>query len=172
MTVGTFKYARIIATVAVGMSLAIAWPPVAALCWNVIRWPFYLPIFLIGARYGPFSGLVCGVAAICVFLTFSRTIGNAWPGILGPDFAVAGLPAGISQASSRSRRPYFTSESDAWPSGDRLLEPEIGIDLNPLASIEIAAGLLAQDDTSEALRRELVGIVLAECEHLSVSIRG
>jgi signal transduction histidine kinase len=64
------------------------------------------------------------------------------------------------------------SGTEPLPSGGRLPEPEIGIDLNPLASIEIAAGLLAQDDTSAAMRGELVGIVLAECEHLSASIRG
>jgi hypothetical protein len=73
---------------------------------------------------------------------------------------------------SRSVQPYLASRTEPLPSGGRLPDPELGIDLNPIASIEIAAGLLAQDDTSAAMRGELVGIVLAECEHLSASIRG
>jgi hypothetical protein len=179
MTMVTSTPARTIATVslcfALGATLTLV--PSPGLWWNVIRWPFYLPIFLIGVSYGPSSGLACGVAValFCVFVAVSRGTGDSWRGILAPDFAVVGLLGGFSRVwsrSSRSLQPYFTSGTDPVPSSGQLLEPEIGIDLNPLASIEIAAGLLAQDDTSAALRRELVGIVLAECEHLSASIQG
>jgi hypothetical protein len=168
--------ARSIATVALCLALGatLAFVPSPGLWWNVIRWPFYLPIFLIGARYGPFSGLACGVAValFCIFVAASRGTGDSWRGIVATDVAVVGLLGGFSKVWSRSLQPYFTSATDPLPSGGRLPDPEIGIDLNPLASIEMAAGLLAQDDTPTAMRGELVGIVLAECEHLSASIQG
>ncbi len=112
------------------------------------------------------------VALFFIFVAASRDAGDSWRGIVATDLAVVGLLGGFSRGWSRSGEPNFMSGTDPLPSGERLPEPEIGIDLNPLASIEIAAGLLAQDDTSAATRGELVGIVLRECEHLSASIRG
>ncbi len=156
------------------LGATLAFVPSSGLWWNVVRWPFYLPIFLIGARYGPFSGLACGVAVALffIFIAASRETGDSWRGVVAADVAVVGLLGGFSKVWSRSLQPYFTSRMDSLSSGGRLPDPEIGIDLNPIASIEIAAGLLAQDDTSAAMRGELVGIVLAECEHLSASIQG
>ncbi len=168
--------ARTFATVALCFALGatLAFVPPSGLWWNVIRWPFYLPIFLIGSRYGPFSGLVCGVAVALFFILVaaSREAGDSWRGIVATDVAVVGLLGGFSKVWSGSLQPYFTSRTDQLAPGGRLSDPEISIDLNRLASIEIAAGLLAQEDTSTAVRGELVGIVLTECEHLSASIQG
>lgn len=176
MRMVTSSRARTIATVALCFALGatLAFVPPSGLSWNVIRWPFYLPIFLIGARYGPFSGLVCGVAVALFFILVaaSREAGDSWRGIVATDVAVVGLLGGFSKVWSRSLQPHFTSQTDQLPSVSRLSDPEIGADLNRLASIEIAAGLLAQEDTSTAMRGELVGIVLTECEHLSASIQG
>jgi signal transduction histidine kinase len=51
-----------------------------------------------------------------------------------------------------------------------IAKTNISFDLNPLTSIEVAAKLLDDDDTPPTLREELVGIILKECNHLSVNI--
>jgi hypothetical protein len=112
------------------------------------------------------------VALFFVLVAASREAGDSWRGIVATDVAVVGLLGGFSKVWSRSLQPYFTSRTDQLSPGGRFSDPEIGADLNRLASIEIAAGLLAQEDTSTAVRGELVGIVLTECEHLSASIQG
>lgn len=174
MRMTTSNRARTITTVAFCFALGatLAFMPPSGVWWNVVRWPFYLPIFLVGARYGPFSGLACGVAVAVFFIVVaSKETGDSWRGLVATDVAVVGLLGGFSRVWPRPVQPYFMTGREPLPSGGRLPELEVGIDLNPLASIEIAAGLLAQDDTPPAMRGELVGIVLTECEHLSTSIQ-
>ncbi len=151
MRMTTSNRARTITTVAFCFALGatLAFMPPSGVWWNVVRWPFYLPIFLVGARYGPFSGLACGVAVAVFFIVVaSKETGDSWRGLVATDVAVVGLLGGFSRVWPRPVQPYFMTGREPLPSGGRLPELEVGIDLNPLASIEIAAGLLAQDDTS------------------------
>ena len=168
--------ARTFATVALCFALGatLAFVPPSGLWWNVIRWPFYLPIFLIGSRYGPFSGLACGVAVALFFILVaaSREDGRflaryrrdrrcrRW---IARWFlkSVVGFPATLLHKPDGPVGP--------WRSAFRSRDQHR---FESACSIEIAAGLLAQEDTSTAVRGELVGIVLTECEHLSASIQG
>jgi hypothetical protein len=169
---------RTLAAVAIagGLSLALVWLPVSGMWWHVVRWAYYLPIVLVSAGHGPIAGLFAGVAASLFYglVAASRGTGDmAWLTILAPDLAVVGLFGGsLLERWSGYRRRSSAGRADAWSPLRRTPEPAIKIDLNSLASIESAAGLLGEDDTPTALRQELVGIISTECEHLSASIVG
>ena len=142
--------------------------------WHVVRWAAYLPILLVSARHGPIAGLWSGVAAslLWALVTASRGMGDvAWLSVLSPDFAAVGLFGGrLLGAWPRSRQRYSASEAAAWPEPGRISEPEMDLNLNPIASIQSAAGLLAEEDTPADLRHELAGIISTECGRLSAGI--
>ena len=167
---------RIFVTFAVtlGMTVALAWLPMPGMWWHVARWAAYLPILLVSARHGPMAGLWSGVAAslLWALATGSRGVGDvAWLSILSPDFAAVGLFGGrLLGVWPRSRQRYSASDAEAWREPGRVSEPEIDLNLNPIASIQSAAGLLAEDDTSAELRQELAGIISTECGRLSAGI--
>jgi hypothetical protein len=156
-----------------GLILALAWLPVPGIWWNLVRWAFYLPILLVGARYGSLAGFFAGLTAslLCAVVAVSRGMGDvSWPGTFAPDFAVVGLLGGFLITWPRFRKLYPGREADPWPALGRTSEPEIPFDANPLTSIESAARLLGENDTPADLRQELVGIIAKECNHLSASI--
>jgi hypothetical protein len=160
---------------AVGLTICLILLPLPGIWRHVFRWAFYLPIFLTGASYGPFAGSVGGLAAslLWAFVAVSRGTDDAsWPAVLAPDLVLVGLLGGLLRAQPRTQKSYSGRWTDTWPGLGRISEPDPSFDLNPLSSIESAVGLLAQDETPAALRRELVAIVLTECEHLSGSIKG
>jgi hypothetical protein len=167
---------RIFVTFAVtlGLTVALAWLPMPGIWWHVVRWAAYLPILLVSARHGPIAGLWSGVAAslLWALATVSRGAGDvSWLSILSPDFAAVGLFGGrLLGVWPRSRQRYSVSEADAWPERGRISEPEIDLNLNPIASIQSAAGLLAEEDTPADLRHELAGIISTECGRLSAGI--
>lgn len=167
---------RIFVTFAVtlGMTVALAWLPMPGIWWHVARWAAYLPILLVSARHGPVAGLWSGVAAslLWTLVTTSRGMGDvAWLSILSPDFAAVGLFGGrLLGVLPRSRQRYSALGPAAWPGPGRISEPEIDLNLNPLASIQSAAGLLAEEDTPAELRHELAGIISTECGRLSAGI--
>jgi hypothetical protein len=157
-----------------GLSAALLWLPLPGIWWHVIRSAFYLPIYLTGARYGPFAGLIGGVAAslLCAFGASSSGIFDpGWSSVFSPDLAVVGLLGGFASGLPRFRELHSEGRIEAWPAPSRIAEREINFDLNPLASIEDAVGLLAEADTPDAQRQELVGIILTECRRLSGSIK-
>ena len=161
--------------ITVGLTLALTWLPMPGIWWQVVRWAFYLPILLVGARYGSFAGLFAGVTAslLCAVVAASRGMWDAsWPSILAPDFAVVGLLGGFLRVWPRFRKLYSAGEAATWPALSRISEPEITLDPTPLASIEGAARLLGESDTPAEMRQELVGIIVKECKHLSASITG
>jgi hypothetical protein len=161
--------------ISAGLTLALAWLPMHGVWWHVVRWAFYLPILLTGAKYGSFAGLFAGVAASlsCTVVAASRGMGDvSWSSLLAPDLAVVGLLGGFVRTRPRFRKLYSAGEADPWPALSRVFEPEITFDPNPLTSIETAARLLGENDTPADLRQELVGIISKECKHLSASITG
>ena len=167
---------RIFVTFAVtlGLTVALAWLPMPGIWWHVVRWAAYLPILLVSARHGPIAGLWSGVAAslLWALATVSRGAGDvSWLSILSPDFAAVGLFGGrLLGVWPRSRQRYSASEPAAWPEMGPISEPEIDLNLNPIASIQSAAGLLAEEDTPADLRHELAGIISTECGRLSAGI--
>jgi len=159
--------------ISAGLTVALSWLSMSGIWWQVVRWAFYLPILMVGARYGSSAGLFSGVTAslLCAVVAASRGMGNVtWPGILAPDFAIVGLLGGFIKTWPRFRQLHAAGETDPWPALSRVSEPEIAFDPNPLTSIESAARLLGESDTPAELREELVDIVLKECKHLSASI--
>jgi hypothetical protein len=142
--------------------------------WQVVRLAFYLPILMVGANRGPLAGLSAGVAAssLFAFVVVSRGITDAsWPSILAPDFAVVGLLGGtLMEVWPRFRQLNSARASHAKPAPDKTSEGDIRLDLNPISSIQSAAGLLADGDAPPELRQELFGIISTECEHLSANI--
>lgn len=65
-------------------------------------------------------------------------------------------------------RGHLAAGANTWPA----VNLEADAYLNPLATIQSAAGLLAEEDTSAEVRQELLGIVSKECARLSASIVG
>lgn len=164
-----------LATVAVVVVLAVALAslPMAGIWWHVARWAFYLPILLVSARYGSFSGLLAGVAVslLCVFVAAARGY-NSWPSIFAPDFALVGLLGGRFIGVWPRFNQLLSARAAARPVPGRIAERKLDFDLTPLSSIESAARLLAEEDAGADLRQELVGIIAKECKHLSSSIGG
>jgi hypothetical protein len=164
------------ATVAIAGALgaALVWVPMTGMWWHLLRWAYYLLILMWGARHGPLSGLFAGVAASLLWTIAAATRGMgemAWLNILTPDFAAVGLLGGtFSKVWPRFRHVYSAGRVDAWPALGPTFEPELNVDLNPLASIQSAAGLLSEDDTPTEFRQELCGIIATECKRLSASI--
>lgn len=162
--------------IGLGLTLALTSLPMPGMWWHIARWAFYLPILVVGAKHGSFAGLFAGVTAslLCAVVAASRGMWDVyWPSILAPDFAVVGLLGGFPRMWPRFRKLYSTGEADLWPSLSRISEAEITIDLSPpLASIESAARLLGEGDTPAEMRKELAGIIVKECKHLSGSITG
>lgn len=161
--------------ISVGLTLALSWLPTPGIWWHALRWAFYLPILLVGARYGPLPGLFAGLTAslLCAVATTSRGMADvSWPSIFVPDFAVVGFLGGFLRISPRFGKRYSAGEVDPWPALSQISQPEITLDPSPLASIESAARLLGESDTPAELRQELVGIVVKECQHLSTCITG
>ncbi len=162
--------------VTVGLAVVLVWLPVPGIWWHVVRWAAYLPILAMSARYGPTSGLCAGLAVSLVWalLTVSWGMGDlAWLSMLMPDFAAVGLFGGrLLGVSPRSRQRYAANEALAWPEPGGISAPYADVNLDPIISIQSAAGLLAEEDTSVALRQELADIISRECGRLSVSITG
>lgn len=162
-------------TLAGALTAALIWLPLPGVWWHVIRGICYLPILLVGARYGQIAGLSAGVAAslIYAFAAGSHGVaGMAWLSVLVPDFALVGFLGGrFLHARSRFERLFLTGISGAWPRCGKSSPVGDPFDLNPLASIQSAASLLSEDDTPPAQRQELAGIISAECEHLAVAIK-
>jgi hypothetical protein len=144
------------------------------IAWHVARWALYLPTFLVGCRNGGFAGLFAGLAAslFCALVVINRGMGDAsWACIFAPDFAVIGLlGGGIVDGWPHLRPLYGVKAMDAPLVLRGSLQMKDKPDLNPLANIESAARLLAEDDTPATIRQELVGIIATECEHLSASV--
>jgi signal transduction histidine kinase len=156
------------------LTLALAYLPVPGIAWHVFRWALYLPILLVGARYGSIAGLIAGLTAsfLCALVVAQREIGEAsWPSIFAPDFAIVGLLAGRLVDIWPRFRQLNTARgfSAVLPYSSKSKNK---LDPNPFASIESAARLLAEDDTPANLRQELVGIISTECEHISASVAG
>jgi hypothetical protein len=166
---------RIFAVVAisVGLTLGLAWLPLAGIWLHIARWAFYVPILLVGTRCGWFAGLSAGITAtlLCLAVAASRASEVSWE-ILMPDFAVVGLLGGFLRTEPRFRKLYSAEDPDPWPALSRVFEREITPDPSPLASIESAAQLLGESDNPAELRQELVGIIVTECKHLSATIAG
>jgi len=166
---------RILVTfaVTVGLTVALAWVPMPGLQWRAARWAAYLPVLAVSGRYGPWAGLWAGVATsfLWAFLTVSMGVNNvALLTFLVPDFALIGLFGGrLLGLRQPSRRRNLASGKQA--SGFRKNpEPAIEFNLDPLASIQSAAGLLAEDDTSANVRQELADIISTECGRLEAGI--
>jgi len=160
---------------AAGLSAAIAWLPLPGIWLSVAGLLFYIPIFWIGAQGGPLPGLASGTAAslLCAFVTASR--GDAsWPVLLAvaPGFVLVGLLAGFKKGWPGFQPKYSLKGTDPWPPLSRGPEEEANFDSNPLAAIESAADLLADGNTPQPMRQELVSIIATECSNLSAEIKG
>jgi signal transduction histidine kinase len=163
-------------TVTLGLTVALAWLPMPGVWWHVVRWAAYLPILSVSARHGPIAGLWAGLAASLFWalaMGLRGTDNVAWLSILLPDFVAVGLLGGrLLGVWPRSRQRFSATEADAWPDLRRTSKPEVDLSLNPIASIQFAAGILAEEDTSADVRQELAGIISKECGRLSASITG
>jgi hypothetical protein len=169
---------RIFASIALTIVLTVAliYLPVPGIAWHVFRWALYLPILLVGARYGSLAGLIAGFAASLLFAVVFAEHGNggaSWPGVFAPDFALVGLLAGrLIDVWPRFNQLYTARGMGTSPVPYGTSKSKNKLDPNPFASIESAARLLAEDDTPANLRQELAGIISTECEHLSASVTG
>jgi len=167
---------RIIVTFAVtaGLSLALAWLPMPGVWWHAARWAAYLPILAVSARHGPIAGLWAGVATSLLWIILTDFLGVSdmpWLSFLMPDFAVVGLFGGrLLGVQPPSRRRHSATRKEAWAELGKIPKSAVEFNLNPIASIQSAAGLLAEDDTSADVRHELAGIISTECGRLAASI--
>ena len=167
---------RILVTLAVtaGLTLALAWLPMPGAWWHAARWAAYLPILAVSCRYGPIAGLCAGVATSLLWALLPVFLGASnvsWLSFMVPDFAVVGLFGGqLLGVRQPSRRRHSATGKKPWAEPGRVSEPAIDFNLKPLASIQGAAGLLAEEDTSADVRHELAGIISTECERLAASI--
>lgn len=167
---------RILVTFAVtaGLTLALAWLPMPGLWWHAARWAAYLPILAVSSRHGPMAGLWAAVATSLLWALLTVLIGVnnvAWFSFLVPDFAIVGLFGGrLLDARQPSRRRHSATAQKAWAELGKTREPVLEANLNPIASIESAAGLLAEEDTSADVRQELAGIITTECGRLAANI--
>jgi signal transduction histidine kinase len=111
---------------------------------------------------------------LAVLAAASRGIGETvWPIIVTPDLALVGLlGGGLRRLFPSFGRQQSASRAEIWPEFGRISEPKGSVNLNSLASIQSAAGLLAEDDTPAAMRQELAGIISTECGRLSAGIKG
>jgi len=165
---------RILVTFAVtlGMAVALAWMPMPGAWWHAARWAAYLPVLAVSGRHGPMAGLWSGIAASLLWAALTANLGvndAPWLTLLVPDFVLVGLLGGrLLGARQPSRRLPPASGKKAWVDLGKIPEP--ATDLNPIASIQSAAGLLAEDDTSADVRHELAGIISNECGRLAASI--
>jgi hypothetical protein len=160
----------------VGLSVALGWLPIQGIGWHVASRAYYLPILLVAASHGSLAGLFAGLTAsvLCVLVAATRGMGDmAWLSIFVPDFAIVGFLGGrFLDRWPQFKQLHFASRADVWPALGRSPEPKLSLNLNPLASIQSAAELLAIEETPAGVRQELVGIISMECERLSSSIIG
>jgi hypothetical protein len=159
-----------------GLTVALFGLPLAGLWWPVIRGIYYLPILMVSVRHGPLAGLTAGLGASLLYAFAADSKGMsemAWLSILIPDFALVGLMGGkFLKSGTRLGRVSLAGGSEAWPRLGRTSQIENNFDLNSIASIQSAAGLLSDEDTPPEQREELAGIISTECQHLSASIQG
>ena len=167
---------RILVTfaVTVGLTVALAWVPMPRPWWHAARWAVYLPLLAVSGRHGPLAGLWAGVATSLVWAVLTVSMGVkdvAWLSFLVPDFALIGLFGGrLLGMRQPSKRREFASGKEAWARFGKISEPAMEVNLNPIASIQSAAGLLAEEDTSANVRHELVDIISTECGRLAADI--
>ena len=167
---------RILATFAVtaGLTLALAWLPMPGTLWHAARWAAYLPILAVSSRHGPIAGLWAGVATSLLWAFLAVFLGArdvSWLSFLVPDFAVVGMFGGrLLGVREPARRRRSAAGKKAWAEPGKTPEAAIGFNLNPITTIQSAAGLLAEEDTSPEVRRELAGIISNECGRLAANI--
>ena len=167
---------RILATFAVtaGLTLALAWLPMPGTLWHAVRWVAYVPILAVSCRHGPIAGLWAGVATSLLWAVLMVFLGGSdvsWLSFLAPDFAVVGLFGGRLLGVRRpARRRESATGKRAWAEPGKTPESAIEFNLNPITSIQSAAGLLAEEDTSAEVRHELAGIISTECGRLAANI--
>jgi hypothetical protein len=164
----------LIAVFIAALAAVLAWASMPLLWWHVFSRGFYVPIVAMGARYGPLAGVLAGVTVslVCALLAGWRGSGDfVWFSLLTPDFALAGLLGSKLQMFwTHGWQSHFGSDPDPWLVPPRIEQLQIDGTLDPLASIEGAAGLLADDTTPATVRRELARIISTECGHLSAGI--
>ena len=164
------------AAIAGVLGAALVWLPLPGMWWHVVRWACYVPIVSVSLRHGPMAGFFAGLAASLLYASVAASMGMgnlAWLSILVPDFPVVGLFGGrLFAVGPRLKRPYDESGAETWRAPTRISEADTNIELNSLTSIQTAVELLAEEGTSIDLRRELIEIISAECEHLAARIAG
>ena len=166
---------RILAALAasIGLTLGLAWLPMPGAWWHAARCAAYLPILAVSVRLGPIAGLSAGLATSLLWeLTIFLAARNvAWPSFLVPDFALVGMFGGwLLGVRPPSPRGQPAAGQKGWNGPAQISEPAIEFNLNPIASIQSAAGLLAEADTPADVRHELAGIISTECDRLAASI--
>jgi hypothetical protein len=162
--------------IAGGLTLALFCFPMPGMWWPVIRVTYYLPILFVSARHGALAGLSAGLAASLLYALAAVSRGMSdmpWLSILIPDLALVGLLGGrLLKPKAAFQASVLRKGADAWLRFGRIYGMESTFDMNPIDSIQSAAGLLSEEDTPPEQRRELAGIISTECEHLSASIEG
>ena len=159
--------------VTVGLTLALARLPMPGTLWHAVRWAAYVPILAVSCRHGPIAGLWAGVATSLLWAVLTVFLGGndvSWLSFLVPDFALVGLFGGRLLGVRRPVRLESATGKRAWPEPGKTPESAIEFNLNPIASIQSAAGLLAEEDTSAEVRHELADIISTECGRLATSI--
>jgi hypothetical protein len=157
--------------IAGGLTLALFCFPMPGVRLPVIRVTYYLPILFVSITYGALAGLSAGLAASLLYALAADSRGVTdmpWLSLLLPDLALVGLLGGRLLKPKAALRPsVLRNGADTWLRFGRTYGMENTFDMNPIDSIQSAAGLLSEDDTPPEQRRELVGIISTECEHLS-----
>jgi signal transduction histidine kinase len=160
----------VIAAIGVSITVVLAWLPLPGIWRPVAGRAYYFPIVAIGARYGPIAGFFAGITAMFLYASIAASGGEGnmtWHSLLTVDFPILGLFGGRFSRWGRLRELDALSRTGARPEAGTLAEVNMDAHLNPLASIEGAAGLLADDEIPAGVRQELVRIISAECRQLS-----
>jgi hypothetical protein len=165
-----------IALIAAVVLVILAWLPVPTPWWHVLSLALYVPIVLLGVKFGPTMGLIAGgtISLACLLIPLLRGSGEAGWLNCSPDFVLAGLIGGALNLSRARTKKTDAGSMEDWPLlsaskqvDSRVEDRRVDLALNPLASIEGAASLLADTETPQSIRLELAGIITSQCGVLS-----
>jgi two-component system, NtrC family, sensor histidine kinase HydH len=146
-------------------------PPEFQFWSHVIRYLYFLPIIVAAFWFGLRGALATAAFGILCQWSWLPDSGERYAEAL--DLIVIAVVTGVLADRDHAQQRRLEQNVETLRRADRLaaigqLSAGLAHEIrNPLASIEGAAEILANDDTDEATRAEFAGLIKKECARLS-----
>jgi signal transduction histidine kinase len=160
----------VVAAITLATTIGLVWLPLSGMWRHILSRAYYVPILATGAKYGPIAGFLAGIAAWVLSAFLANAAGVADMSFFTfstLDLPFIGLVGGRASWRWRLKELDALSRSVVWREDAGIPAAQIDSHLNPLASIQGAASLLADDEIPIGVRKELVAIISTECTQLA-----